>query len=186
MKVYKKELLNAKRESWRNFCESVESSGKASRLRKILSKNSSSPTFLQRDDGSWTESSEEMNNILLSTHFPGCRFSELNLDYFDFSPVNDDIGDIIDTEKIKWSISSFESFKSPGFDGIIPMMLKKTSNLIVPYLNNIYKGCLTFRYIPLEWRRVKVVFIPKSGNINHSSAKDYRPISLSSFLLKVL
>ena len=33
---------------------------------------------------------------------------------------------------------------------------------------------------------MKVVFIPKAGKIRHSSAKDYRPISLSSFLLKVL
>ena len=31
-----------------------------------------------------------------------------------------------------------------------------------------------------------MVFIPKMGRINHNTAKDYRPISLSSFLLKTL
>lgn len=31
-----------------------------------------------------------------------------------------------------------------------------------------------------------MVFTPKSGKTNHSNAKDYRPISLSSFLLKVM
>ena len=32
----------------------------------------------------------------------------------------------------------------------------------------------------------KVVFIPKAGKVNHNAAKDFRPISLSSFLLKTL
>ena len=48
------------------------------------------------------------------------------------------------------------------------------------------RNCLKFNYMPISWRRVKVVFIPKAGKVNHSTAKDYRPISLSSFLLKVL
>ena len=38
----------------------------------------------------------------------------------------------------------------------------------------------------LKWRQVKVVFITKAGKATHSSPKDFRPISLSSFLLKTL
>ena len=48
----------------------------------------------------------------------------------------------------------------------------------------IYRNCLRLNYIPIEWRKVKVVFIPKAGKIGHSIPKDYRPISLTSFLLK--
>jgi hypothetical protein len=36
------------------------------------------------------------------------------------------------------------------------------------------------------WRQVKVVFIPKPGRISHCGTKDFRPISLTSFLLKTL
>lgn len=33
---------------------------------------------------------------------------------------------------------------------------------------------------------MKVIFIPKSGKNGHESVKDFRPISLSSFVLKTL
>jgi hypothetical protein len=36
------------------------------------------------------------------------------------------------------------------------------------------------------WRQVKVVFIPKPGRNSHCGPKDFRPISLTSFLLKTL
>ncbi|XP_036146028.1 uncharacterized protein LOC118646684 [Monomorium pharaonis] len=36
------------------------------------------------------------------------------------------------------------------------------------------------------WRQARVVFIPKAGRTGYSSAKDFRPISLTSFLLKTL
>jgi hypothetical protein len=36
------------------------------------------------------------------------------------------------------------------------------------------------------WRQVKVVFIPKPGRNTYSGPKDYRPISLTSFLLKTM
>ncbi|XP_063994255.1 uncharacterized protein LOC135171557 [Diachasmimorpha longicaudata] len=36
------------------------------------------------------------------------------------------------------------------------------------------------------WREVRVVFIPKPGKCSYDNAKAYRPISLSSFLLKTL
>jgi len=34
------------------------------------------------------------------------------------------------------------------------------------------------------WQETKVVFIPKAGKATHTTAKDFRPISLTSFLLK--
>ena len=44
----------------------------------------------------------------------------------------------------------------------------------------------SFGHIPRLWKRTKVVFIPKAGKTSHVTPKDYRPISLSSFLLKTL
>lgn len=38
----------------------------------------------------------------------------------------------------------------------------------------------------MRWREAKVVFIPKAGRGCHEGAKDFRPISLTSFLLKTL
>lgn len=49
---------------------------------------------------------------------------------------------------------------------------------------SIFKSSIALGHIPKLWERVKVVFIPKPGKASHSTAKDFRPISLTSFLLK--
>ena len=41
-------------------------------------------------------------------------------------------------------------------------------------------------YVPTIWRQVKVVFIPKPGRNSYCGPKDFRPISLTLFLLKTL
>jgi hypothetical protein len=38
----------------------------------------------------------------------------------------------------------------------------------------------------MAWRQVRVTFIPKSRKYDYTEAKSYRPISLSSFLLKTM
>jgi hypothetical protein len=38
----------------------------------------------------------------------------------------------------------------------------------------------------MAWRQVKVVFIPKPGRATYGGPKDYRPISLTSLLLKTM
>ena len=65
----------------------------------------------------------------------------------------------------------YEPFKSPGPYGIFLTLLQ-------------HAGDVT--RIPDGWKDVLVVFIPKSGKPSHVGHKDYKPISLSSFLLKAL
>ena len=45
---------------------------------------------------------------------------------------------------------------------------------------------LTEGYTPKRWRHMSMVFIPKPGKNSYSEPKSYRPITLSSFLLKTL
>jgi hypothetical protein len=71
-------------------------------------------------------------------------------------------------------------------DGIFPALLQEGREILVPYLVKIFRACLATGYVPMAWRQVKVVFIPKPGRNTHSGPKDYRPISLTSFLLKTL
>ncbi|KAG8173332.1 hypothetical protein JTE90_012380 [Oedothorax gibbosus] len=47
-------------------------------------------------------------------------------------------------------------------------------------------ACLVYGHIPEAWRQSKAVFIPKPGKADYSVAKAFRPICLSSFLLKTL
>ena len=41
-------------------------------------------------------------------------------------------------------------------------------------------------HIPSEWCRVGVVFIPKGGRNCDTTPKDFKPITMSSFLLKTM
>jgi ribonuclease HI len=87
---------------------------------------------------------------------------------------------------VEWAIKRFHPYKAPGDDGIFPALLQKGLEYLVDPLVGIYKACLCLGYVPTQWRKVKVVFIPKPGKDDYSSAKAFRPISLMSFLLKGL
>jgi len=58
--------------------------------------------------------------------------------------------------------------------------------VVIPHLVRMFRACLQTDYVPATWRQVKVVFIPKPGRNTYSWPRDYRPISLTSFLLKTL
>jgi hypothetical protein len=45
---------------------------------------------------------------------------------------------------------------------------------------------MAYGFIPMVWRQAKVTFIPRPGKSDYTEAKAYRPISLSSFLLKTM
>jgi hypothetical protein len=76
--------------------------------------------------------------------------------------------------------------KVAGTDEILPALLQQGEELIAPHLCRIYRACLAYGFIPTAWRQVKVTFIPKPGKLDYTDAKAYRPISLSSFLLKTM
>lgn len=185
---YKSKIKAAKRDSWEQFCGTLENVNEASRLRKILSGTPTVLGSIEKPDDSWTNSSQESLEVLMKTHFPGCTDSN-GAELVGANRVNasrTDVRYIVDDDKVAWAICSFDPYKSAGPDGIIPAMLQHSIDSVVPHLTNIFSRCLMDGYVPKAWREVRVVFIPKAGKLNHSNAKDYRPISLSSFLLKTL
>ena len=186
LKLYKSAVRTAKNESWKQFCSSIESSNEAARLRKILKKEPVNVGLIKTSGDSWAETPEESLRILLDTHFPGNEHIK-QPSYIVHDVVESDwdlAADICSDDKIKFAILNFEPFKSPGPDGIFPAMLQETLPLILQCLKAIFQSCIVYQYIPPIWNNVKVTFIPKAGKASHVFAKDFRPISLSSFLLK--
>jgi hypothetical protein len=45
---------------------------------------------------------------------------------------------------------------------------------------------MVYGFVHTAWRQVKVTIIPKPGKLDFAEAKAHRPISLSSFLLKMM
>ena len=88
--------------------------------------------------------------------------------------------------RVEWVIDSFAPYKSPGADGIFPARLQQAQEVVIPYLVRIFHACLATGYVPAIWQQVKVVFTPKPGRNSYSGPRDYKPISLTSFLLKTM
>ncbi|CAH2217843.1 jg22999, partial [Pararge aegeria aegeria] len=178
--------------SWQKFCTSIESCDGAARIRKILARdNNRTLGSLKKHDGTYTKNDKEMSETLIETHFPGCKIVNAP-DWNNHGvrhPSEEDwtlANKIVTPERLTWAINTFHPFKTGGNDNIFPALLQWGQTQLTPWLTAIYKACIAYRYIPLAWREVKVIFLPKPGKSDYTLPKSFRPISLTSFLLKTL
>ena len=169
------------------------------RRQKLMKTNKVSQIgTLIKDDDTFTSSPEETLEELMTKLFPDCtgtddtRPNTENLD--EISPIYrlnrritiEEIDAITDDKHIEVAIRGFDPFKSPGLDNISPAHMQKGFNIIIPYLQQIYKTSLMEGRPANQWLNTKVVFIPKPGKADYYHAKSFRPITLSSFVLKGL
>ena len=89
-------------------------------------------------------------------------------------------------DKTKLALNSFKDKKTPGPDGIKPIVFKHFPDSTINHLQIIYKAVIKLHFTPTLWKDSKVIFIPKPGKTDYSTPKSFRPISLSNYLLKVL
>ncbi|XP_039298083.1 uncharacterized protein LOC120354713 [Nilaparvata lugens] len=65
-------------------------------------------------------------------------------------------------------------------------MLQQGPKTLLVLLCELFRASLAYGYIPQAWCLSRVVFIPKRGRADYSTAKSFCPINLTSFLLKTL
>jgi hypothetical protein len=136
---------------------------------------------------SYTNNTYETLNVLANTHFPD---HTTNLD----NPSNDSTGltrmnllkskTIFNKQRITWAIQDFKPLKAAGMDGIFPALLQEGLEYIINALENIFSKSHSLGYIPMCWREVKVIFIPKAGKRSMDDAKSFRPIVYQVSYLK--
>jgi hypothetical protein len=93
---------------------------------------------------------------------------------------------IVTHQRVRWTIDSFAPHKSPGMDRIFPALLQEGWEVLFPYLIRIFRACLATGYVPAMWHQIKIMFIPKPGRKSYCGPKDFRPTSLTLFLLKTM
>lgn len=193
-KARKRELKNlirrCKRQSWRDFCTGMETISGACRLQKMVSKDPFSKVeLIRKTDGTMAENLEESLQVLMEVHFPGSFKSDDPWAHLETGMQRVDRLEaerMITMDGVKSAIRSFSPYKTPGTDGIFPAMMQWGEDLIAPRLRGIFVTCLATGYVPRLWREAKVVFLPKPGKKDYAEAKSFRPISLTSFLLKTM
>jgi hypothetical protein len=192
LKEFDRALRRKQSSSWRDFCSNVEGIKPTARLHKILAKDKNyqiGGLRLLSDD--FTASVQEVAEHLLETRFPGGQSIMENTARA--IPVR------TLTEKDWWHRRLWTPKKSDGLilrvlvppslkgeDGIFPALLKNGIEILSEPLVKIFTACLVLEYIPEAWQRVRVIFIPKPRRTSYELVTSFRPISLTSFLLKTM
>ena len=184
---FKYEIDQAKKDSWRTFCSSANSTSDLSKLIKTITSKSSHMALIKNSEGVGPRDLGTSHQNLLSHHFPEYSSSRP-------PPLPDPPGALGDAGAIleyvtptivRNSLNSFAPNKAPGPDELRPKILQNLGPKAIEVITNIYRESLSCGEVPAALLRMKVVFLPKDKP-DKSCAKSYRPITLSSFILKGL
>ena len=182
---YRKELRKSKREAWITLCERTEGMRPLAKMNKILKEEKYHQIgMLLKEDGNYTKSPEESINLLADTHFADCNLPAM--EHIDQEIKSEIIDKFINKERILEAINQFRPYKTPGIDGIFPIMLQKAPGIVIAHLIKIYRASLCYGYTAKIWKDTKIIFIPKPNRERYDLAKSFRPISLTSFVFKTL
>ena len=184
---FKTEMRRAKRESWKSFCASIDTLPAAARLHKILKRDQFSTSgTMKKPNGSFTESAEETLDLLLAAHFPR-EEAPSETEGEDHQILSSNLhSEMVTEKKIEAAFSDFGKYKAAGPDGIYPVLIQEGMEILKSPIAALYRACLNTGYVPKCWQKSRVIFLPKPGKDDYSNPKSFRPISLTSFLLKGL
>ena len=168
-RLYKSRIRDNKRAAWKDFCESIEDLPQAARLCKTLKKDSPMRIEnLRLPSGRLTTTTEECLKHLLETHFPESvveieekpapRSSRTAVTTADWRTASR----VVTVERVKWAISTFDPYKSPGMDGVFPALLQEGLETLSRPIYHLLRTCLALGYIPMPWRTGQSGFHPQS------------------------
>ena len=89
-----------------------------------------------------------------------------------------------DVSTVLGKLSSLKIDKSPGSGGIHPMFLNKTASVLAKPVTALFAKSYQEGTIPIDWSLTLISPIFKKGSKDR--AENYRPISLTSVLCKVM
>ena len=96
-----------------------------------------------------------------------------------------ELNDIIITpELVKKKLDNLKVNKSPGPDLLHPRLLKELSDVLSYPLSIIFKNSVDLGVLPDEWKCANITALFKKGDKKY--AGNYRPVSLTSVICKVL
>ena len=188
---FKRLCKNDKNRAWRKYKECIQSEKEMAHLAKAAQyEERQDINVLTRADGSSTDPGTETIDLLTETHFPAATDTKHvtynNRRNLSVEKIMDKYGDWIDKQKIKAALAGFEKKKSPGPDGLKPLIFDHFPDRMIETLEIIFKSAIHLGYTPKAWKKTKVIFISKPGKETYDKPKSFRPISLSNYLLKGL
>ena len=191
---YKKAIITAKRDGWIKFTSEIKYPSDISKFIKNLNNSKNNALgLLKNNDGDYCDNPTESLNVLLSKKIPGhTSLSDLEIQNADCEGMvwktvkNNRLDRTFTVKKVKSAFAHMGSYKSAGPDGFKPIIMKHFGPKALKCINNIFQAIYSTGYIPIEFRKSKVVFIPKPLKNDYGEAGSFRPISLTQFLFKAM
>jgi hypothetical protein len=187
-KTYRTKIFKAKKEAWRRFTSEATTPYLQAQLNRILAPK---PTFqlghIRRQDGSITSNTQDSLKELLQEHFPNSTLTNPNTDTYQptlTAPSHQ--YSWISRNRIDQAIKRLKNNKKPGPDDLYPEVIKQLPESTIATILDLFNASIALGYIPPIWKTSKVVFLPKPSKKDAMDPRSYRPITLSSFLLKLL
>ena len=191
---YKKAIITAKRDGWLKFTSEIKYPSDISKFIKNLNNSKNNALgLLKNSAGDYCNNPTESLNVLLSKNFPGhaalsdLEFQKKDCDGMVWKTVkNNRLDKTFTVKKVKAAFAYMGSYKSAGPDGYKPIIMKHFGPKALLCITNIFQAIYSTGYIPIEFRKSKVVFIPKPLKNDYGEAGSFRPISLTQFLFKAM
>ena len=187
-RVYKSKIKRAKKKAWQTFCEDADDAKKASHVYRVIQgRVNQTLGLMKKDDGTLCTSPGISLMHVVDTHFPGnrlCAPEEVETNRSVSIHSND--AAFITENSVADAIQTFGKNKAAGPDGLPPCVFQHFGEISILRLTILYKASYLLGYVPKLWRRAKVIFIPKPGKKDYTLPRSFRPITLSSFMIKIL
>ena len=90
----------------------------------------------------------------------------------------------ITADMVEEKLNKLNINKCPGLDGIHPKLLFELRCIIAEPLSKLYSKSLELGTVPSSWRKAGVTPLFKKGK--KSEAQNYRPVSLTSIMGKIM
>jgi len=87
-------------------------------------------------------------------------------------------------KEVYYELVNFDVSKACGLDHITPKLLKLSADFISGPLSQLFNQSMSSGTLPKDWTTANIVPIHKKGE--HCLVKNYRPISLTSIVVKVM
>ena len=182
-------LRKAKRNFERNVAENSKVNPKlfwSYARRKLKTKTGIAPLLENKDKKDSLKFDDEEKANILSDQFSSVFSVEPEGDIPKINVRTDSkvLELIITVDMVLEALQKLNVNKSVGPDGIHPRLLKELAEEIASPITLIFNKSITEGKLPNEWKEAFISSIYKKGSKN--LAENYRPISLTSILCKVL
>ena len=143
--------------------------------------------LMKNSNGDLLEDPRQSLSAVIDTHFPG-NLTTPPSDEQDDTVINvcDQRAAFFTDQATADAIHTFGPRMAAGPDGFPPCVLQHLEPTAIRRLTRLYQASYLLRYVPKIWRESRVIFIPKQGKTDYSQTRSFRPITLSSFMMKVM